>query len=199
MTSSIRGRLLVWLLGALILAGIVIGYAAYWRAHQDLDELLDYQLKQLAFSLSRQSVGSAPAAGTPSPRAGLHHTSVGSRRRADVLLASQPGHPDASAARFLKYGVERTGLARVHAIGRLAHHSGRASVEFAQRDGGGPGAACHDAARLFVAVAGDRYLDHRRPLARCHCRRFRTPCKRAIPLRCSRCQAAICPTKWRRW
>ena len=67
MTSSIRGRLLVWLLGALIVAGVVIGYAAYWRAHQDLDELLDYQLKQLAFSLSRQSVGSLPTAATPSP------------------------------------------------------------------------------------------------------------------------------------
>ena len=57
MTESIRGRLLVWLLGALVLGGLLIGYNAYHRTQQDLDELLDYQLEQLAFSLSRQSVG----------------------------------------------------------------------------------------------------------------------------------------------
>jgi two-component system OmpR family sensor kinase len=59
MTSSIRGQLLAWLLGALMVAGLLIGYSAYHRAQQDIDELLDYQLKQLAFSLSHQSVGSA--------------------------------------------------------------------------------------------------------------------------------------------
>ena len=57
---SIRGRLLAWLLGALVVAGLMMGYAAYRRAHQDLDELLDYQLQQLAFSLSRQSVANVP-------------------------------------------------------------------------------------------------------------------------------------------
>jgi two-component system OmpR family sensor kinase len=60
MTASIRGRLLAWLLGALVVAGLAIGYSAYHRAQEDIDELLDYQLKQLAFSLSHQSVGSAP-------------------------------------------------------------------------------------------------------------------------------------------
>ena len=65
---SIRGRLLAWLLGALLVADVVMGGAAYLRAHQDLDDLLDYQLKQLAFSLSRQSLGSVPVLpGTPSP------------------------------------------------------------------------------------------------------------------------------------
>ena len=65
---SIRGRLLAWLLGALVVAGLMMGYAAYRRAHQDLDELLDYQLQQLAFSLSRQSVASVPLPpGMPSP------------------------------------------------------------------------------------------------------------------------------------
>jgi two-component system OmpR family sensor kinase len=58
---SIRGRLLVWLLGALVVAGLLIGYSAYYRSREDLNDLLDYQLKQLAFSLSRQSVGRAPA------------------------------------------------------------------------------------------------------------------------------------------
>jgi two-component system, OmpR family, sensor kinase len=60
MTNSIRGRLLAWLLGALVAAGLVIGYSAYHRAQESIDELLDYQLKQLAFSLSHQSIGSAP-------------------------------------------------------------------------------------------------------------------------------------------
>ena len=61
MTGSIRGRLLAWLLGALAVTGLLIGYGAYYRAQEDLNELLDYQLKQLAFSLSHQSVGSEPA------------------------------------------------------------------------------------------------------------------------------------------
>jgi len=60
MTTSIRSQLLAWLLGALLIAGLLIGYSAYHRAQEDIDELLDYQLKQLAFSLSHQSVGSAP-------------------------------------------------------------------------------------------------------------------------------------------
>jgi len=60
MTSSIRGQLLAWLLGALTIAGLLIGYSAYHRVQEDIDELLDYQLKQLAFSLSHQSVDSAP-------------------------------------------------------------------------------------------------------------------------------------------
>jgi two-component system OmpR family sensor kinase len=59
--NSIRGQLLAWLLGALVVAGLLIGYSAYHRSQQDLNELLDYQLKQLAFSLSRQSIGSAPS------------------------------------------------------------------------------------------------------------------------------------------
>jgi two-component system OmpR family sensor kinase len=60
MTGSIRSQLLAWLLGALVIAGLLIGYSAYHRAQEDIDELLDYQLKQLAFSLSHQSVASAP-------------------------------------------------------------------------------------------------------------------------------------------
>jgi len=65
---SIRGRLLAGLLGSLVVAGLVMGYAAYRRAHHDLDELLDYQLQQLAFSLSHQSVGSVSVPpGTPLP------------------------------------------------------------------------------------------------------------------------------------
>ena len=49
-------------------AGLLIGYNAYHLAQQDLDDLLDYQLKQLAFSLSRQSfVGEPPPPDTLVP------------------------------------------------------------------------------------------------------------------------------------
>ena len=40
MTASIRGQLLAWLLGALVIAGLLIGYSAYHRAQEDIDELL---------------------------------------------------------------------------------------------------------------------------------------------------------------
>jgi two-component system OmpR family sensor kinase len=43
-----------------VFGGLLIGYNAYHRAQQDLDDLLDYQLKQLAFSLSRQSFAGGP-------------------------------------------------------------------------------------------------------------------------------------------
>jgi len=70
MTKSMRGRLLAWLLGALVLGGLLIGYNAYRSTQRDLDELLDYQLEQLAFALSRQDVGATqvpPAMLLPEP------------------------------------------------------------------------------------------------------------------------------------
>lgn len=54
--SSIRGRLLAWLLGGLALAILAAGLAAYWRAQAEVDALLDYQLEQTAASLSNQSL-----------------------------------------------------------------------------------------------------------------------------------------------
>jgi len=70
MTKSMRGRLLAWLLGALVLGGLLIGYNTYRSTQRDLDELLDYQLEQLAFALSRQDVGATqvpPAMLLPEP------------------------------------------------------------------------------------------------------------------------------------
>ena len=54
--TSIRGRLLVWLLAGLTLAIGVAGVAIYLRAQAEVDALLDYQLEQTAQSLRNQSL-----------------------------------------------------------------------------------------------------------------------------------------------
>jgi len=56
--TALRTKLLVWLLVALVIAGGAASVATYTRAQHDIDELLDYQLQQLAFSLSRQGAAS---------------------------------------------------------------------------------------------------------------------------------------------
>jgi hypothetical protein len=58
----IRERLLVWLL-AYSSAGLLIGYSAYHRSQEDLNDLLDYQLK-LAFAAAskRWACGAGNAA-----------------------------------------------------------------------------------------------------------------------------------------
>ncbi len=60
--SSIRGRLLAWLLSAVALVGVAAAGITYLRALQDLDEVFDYQLQQLAFSLTRSSLAAQPPA-----------------------------------------------------------------------------------------------------------------------------------------
>lgn len=54
--SSIRGRLLAWLLGGLALAIGAAGVANYARTQAEVDALLDYQLEQTAVSLRNQSL-----------------------------------------------------------------------------------------------------------------------------------------------
>ncbi|MFZ5559039.1 MAG: ATP-binding protein [Pseudomonadota bacterium] len=54
--TSIRGRLLAWLLGGLAVAILAAGVAIYWRAQTEVDALLDYQLEQTAVSLRNQSL-----------------------------------------------------------------------------------------------------------------------------------------------
>ncbi|WP_310740785.1 histidine kinase dimerization/phospho-acceptor domain-containing protein [Aquincola sp. J276] len=62
--SSLRLRLLVYLLGALLLAVAVLGGATYRNALRETEALFDYQLKQMALSLRDQgeiAPGSADA------------------------------------------------------------------------------------------------------------------------------------------
>jgi two-component system OmpR family sensor kinase len=62
---SIRKQLLVGLLAAVLVAGLIAAWGVYQRAYDELSELLDYQLKQMALSLRDQSFapfsGGAPA------------------------------------------------------------------------------------------------------------------------------------------
>lgn len=54
--TSIRKQLLVGLLGAVLVAGLIAAWGVYQRAYDELSELLDYQLKQMALSLRDQSL-----------------------------------------------------------------------------------------------------------------------------------------------
>ncbi len=52
--NSINRRLLTLLLGGLMIAGMFAGGATYLKAREELDELFDYQLAQVAHAFSRQ-------------------------------------------------------------------------------------------------------------------------------------------------
>ena len=61
--TSIRRRLLVWLIAALSVATAIALGASILKARNDVNELFDYQLQQLAFSLRNQPfTGSRPEA-----------------------------------------------------------------------------------------------------------------------------------------
>ncbi|HCA27514.1 MAG TPA: two-component sensor histidine kinase, partial [Betaproteobacteria bacterium] len=53
--TSLRRRLLVWLLGGLLLAGLAAAAATYFKAWEEVNELLDDQLQQVGFSLQHPS------------------------------------------------------------------------------------------------------------------------------------------------
>ncbi len=46
-----RQQLLVWLLGGVLLSTAAAGIGMYWLAHNEADDLFDYQIKQIALSL----------------------------------------------------------------------------------------------------------------------------------------------------
>lgn len=53
---SIRRNLLVWLLGALALIGVAASVWTYLEANEDISELFDYQLQQIALSLRHHRI-----------------------------------------------------------------------------------------------------------------------------------------------
>ncbi len=59
--KSIRRQLLVWLLGGLALAIIAAAFGTYFRARQEANALFDYQLKEMAASLTDAPFAPAPA------------------------------------------------------------------------------------------------------------------------------------------
>jgi two-component system, OmpR family, sensor kinase len=54
MTWSIRRRLLAWLVSGVLLSGVIATLVIYVRARDEVDELFDRQLKQIALSLREQ-------------------------------------------------------------------------------------------------------------------------------------------------
>jgi two-component system OmpR family sensor kinase len=58
--SSIRARLLSWLIGCVTLVAIAAGWGVYRSALNDTDALFDYQLRQLALALRDQTSAHTP-------------------------------------------------------------------------------------------------------------------------------------------
>jgi two-component system, OmpR family, sensor kinase len=52
---SIRNKLLVWLLTGLAIAGLATGIATYFKTHEEVGEMLDYELRQIALSMQHSS------------------------------------------------------------------------------------------------------------------------------------------------
>lgn len=52
---SIRKRLLIWLLSGLVLAGLAASIATYRKTLEEVDEMLDYELRQIAYSMEHSS------------------------------------------------------------------------------------------------------------------------------------------------
>jgi two-component system OmpR family sensor kinase len=195
---SIRERLLVWLLGTLVVAGLLIGYSAYHRSQEDLNDLLDDQLKQLAFSLSRQSVGWAPAAPGMLPEPDFI-TQVWdkdgvlmfySRPNLAIPMRPRPGFSNVDwICQSWRVLPSWTGFAS----------SGSPSAQPAPGDGGGPDAPGSAAVgRLLPLLALGIWIIVGRALRPCpvspaavRARARRQPC--------SRCRSAIFPTSWYRW
>lgn len=49
--NSLQQKLLVWLLGGVLLSTSVAGLGVYWLAHDEANDLFDYQIRQIAISL----------------------------------------------------------------------------------------------------------------------------------------------------
>lgn len=52
---SIRKDLLVWLLTGFVFAGLCTGIATYFKTHEEVGEMLDYELRQIAYSMQYSS------------------------------------------------------------------------------------------------------------------------------------------------
>ena len=65
--KSLRRELLVSLLGAIVAVFLVGGIATYGMARVEIDEVMDYHLRQFALSLRDQSFGQ-PSAPIVAPR-----------------------------------------------------------------------------------------------------------------------------------
>lgn len=53
--KSIRQSLLLWLTLGMLIAISIAGLSMYWLAQEEISELFDYQLKQVALSIQVQN------------------------------------------------------------------------------------------------------------------------------------------------
>jgi two-component system OmpR family sensor kinase len=67
--SSLRARLLAWLLGGVIAVGAIGGFIVYKNALREADEFFDYHLRQTALVLRDEPVGYPLASRIPAPEA----------------------------------------------------------------------------------------------------------------------------------
>ena len=106
--SSISRKLLTFLLGGLVVVGIVAGGATYLKAREELDELFDYQLAQVAHAFSRQE------SVTPLPSSGINYEEEAELAvqvwKDGILLSAVP------PGRALP--LQREGLSTVYSGGR---------------------------------------------------------------------------------
>ena len=89
--SSIRRQLLVSMLAAVMAAGCIAALGVYYKARQEVDELLDYQLRQMALSLRDQALRGAFTLDVPALAEGLDFAIQISSDDGFLLYYSQPG------------------------------------------------------------------------------------------------------------
>ena len=85
---SLRAVLLAWLTVSLLLAGVIAAVATYQRARDEANVLFDYQLQQMAASLTGMPIAASAPPGTP-PGADALVVQVWDRNGVQVYL-SQP-------------------------------------------------------------------------------------------------------------
>lgn len=88
--KSIRRELLVWLLGGLALAIVAAAFGTYFRAREEANALFDYQLKEMAASLTDAPFAPSPAgAGALGPGSNALLVQIWDRNGVQLYL-SQP-------------------------------------------------------------------------------------------------------------
>ncbi len=104
--TSIRHRLLAWLLSALLSAGLAATAMTYFQAKEDVGELFDYELRQIAASMRHQQIPHPPPAENgfgdeEDNEAGDFVVQVWDQHGALVYAS----HPDVALPRFTGQGL----------------------------------------------------------------------------------------------
>ena len=146
--NSIRRTLLVWLLAGLAAIALAASGATYLAARREVGELLDLQLKQLAYSTRIDDLlrGRRPGfdAARSAVRAGITELVTQIWDRDGVLVYwSQPGMglPVPATEGYSTVEPRRPRLARLHAGAGHARAAGRAGAGRARSDRDADGAA----------------------------------------------------------